>query len=297
MADKKTSIVFIAGLGHSGSTLLNFLLGSQNQITGLGEVDKILNSDSRDKFMKRYISGEKYPCSCRELPSDCPFWKPYSTIIKNNDLTYAGYYKELIRICREELGSDFIADSSKNINSLDRLYSSLPEIGVPHDQFFVIHLVKDVRSMAVSNIRSKNRTSSIWKSYNNWKEKNLVIDSYLNSNNIQSINIGYEELAISTGFIMNSIAEFLGLDIPSVKSTLNPMDSHILFGNKMRLNDKHANSIEYDYQWFTEPKVSIPYLFSSKIRRLNNNWVYSNVGKIYASNNKYTAPMRKTKKN
>lgn len=292
MKDLKPSIVFIAGLGHSGSTLLNFLLGSHPKIAGLGEIGKILLPGSQKLYMERYIIGEKYPCSCGKMPSDCPLWNPFSNKISNENLTFGEYYKELIKLSNQNLGSVIAADSSKNINALKKLFTSLPEIGVPRERFFVLHLVKDVRNLAVSNLRSKHRASSIRKSFKDWKKKNLVIESFLKKNNIQSINVGYEELAISTEYIMKTIADFIGVDSSGLTSDLNPEDSHVLFGNKMRLNDKYSNIIEYDYQWFTESKINFLYLISPYVRRLNNKWVYSNVKSIYSSNNNYTSPVQ-----
>lgn len=61
MANRKSaSLVFIAGLGHSGSTLFDLLLGALSGITGLGEIDVFLNSGKNDWYVERF---DKYPVS------------------------------------------------------------------------------------------------------------------------------------------------------------------------------------------------------------------------------------------
>lgn len=47
---KQPAIIFIVGLGHSGSTLLDMLLACQDYTIGLGEIDVILNKKTRSWF-------------------------------------------------------------------------------------------------------------------------------------------------------------------------------------------------------------------------------------------------------
>ena len=52
----KQKILYIAGLGHSGSTILDLSLGSHPDITGLGEIYTLLDSERRKNHYVSYCS-------------------------------------------------------------------------------------------------------------------------------------------------------------------------------------------------------------------------------------------------
>jgi len=58
-------LLYVCGGGHSGSTLLDLLLGEHPGITSVGEIS-VLN---------RYLEADEYPCSCGRVPNRCPFWQ------------------------------------------------------------------------------------------------------------------------------------------------------------------------------------------------------------------------------
>lgn len=60
-------LVYIAGPGHSGSTLLDMLLGGHSQISSLGEIHRFYLSMNR--------STRPHRCDCGSILTECPFWK------------------------------------------------------------------------------------------------------------------------------------------------------------------------------------------------------------------------------
>lgn len=62
-----TKLVYIGGYGHSGSTLLEYLMAASPEVIGCGEVVSVL----------RYC-GRKSKCTCRTI-RDCPVWGPILT--------------------------------------------------------------------------------------------------------------------------------------------------------------------------------------------------------------------------
>ena len=60
--------VFICAAGHSGSTLLDLLLGAHPQGFSLGEITQLPKNISLDSV-----------CSCSEKLSECAFWRPVIT--------------------------------------------------------------------------------------------------------------------------------------------------------------------------------------------------------------------------
>ena len=60
-------LIYIAGPGHSGSTLLDILLGRHPRISALGEIHRFCLSLHRDSRPHR--------CDCGEAIWECPFWQ------------------------------------------------------------------------------------------------------------------------------------------------------------------------------------------------------------------------------
>jgi len=63
LKNKSITVIYISGDGHSGSTLLDILLGSQKNVFSAGE----LNNISREGLLEEF-------CSCGEQLSDCGLW-------------------------------------------------------------------------------------------------------------------------------------------------------------------------------------------------------------------------------
>ena len=58
--------VYIAGPGHSGSTLLTLLLGGHPRISALGEVHRL--------YLSARMTSRPHACGCGEDIVSCPFW-------------------------------------------------------------------------------------------------------------------------------------------------------------------------------------------------------------------------------
>ena len=63
MKNKNITVLYIAGNGHSGSTLLDIIIGSSPDIFSAGELTFI----TRDSIFEEY-------CSCGCLIKECPVW-------------------------------------------------------------------------------------------------------------------------------------------------------------------------------------------------------------------------------
>lgn len=60
-------VVYVAGYGRSGSTVLDILLGSHPSICSVGEV----------AFLTPEVTAAR-PCACGEPYTSCPFWKEFT---------------------------------------------------------------------------------------------------------------------------------------------------------------------------------------------------------------------------
>ena len=62
----KIRVAYIIGHGHSGSTLLDLMLGTHSTFVSTGEV----------KHLGAAVHGTKHDlCICGQTISDCPFWQ------------------------------------------------------------------------------------------------------------------------------------------------------------------------------------------------------------------------------
>lgn len=64
--DIAPSYAYIIARGHSGSTVLELLLGSHPEIVAVGELEKL---------SLQFARGERGKCSCENRPADCAFWR------------------------------------------------------------------------------------------------------------------------------------------------------------------------------------------------------------------------------
>ena len=60
-----TRLVYIGGYGHSGSTLLEYLLAASPKVVAFGEVASVLRE-----------RGRKGKCTCGREVRLCPLWGP-----------------------------------------------------------------------------------------------------------------------------------------------------------------------------------------------------------------------------
>ncbi len=61
---KKFNLIYIVSIGHSGSTLLESILGAHSQVTTSGEI----------QIWPHEIQHDTMPCACGKAISECEFW-------------------------------------------------------------------------------------------------------------------------------------------------------------------------------------------------------------------------------
>ena len=69
------TVIYIAGAGHSGSTLLDLLLGSVPGVLSMGEVNTIWSR----------AAARRDHCSCGELLDDCTLWGAVNSAVAAAD--------------------------------------------------------------------------------------------------------------------------------------------------------------------------------------------------------------------
>ena len=243
----KPTILYIVGLGHSGSTLLDLLLGSHTQAVGLGELGVL---SSRSSEGSRELALREQPCTCG-TPSrlDCPFWggvdrwlhEEHGTSLMKialdaplrSDRVAAN--RALYSTISELTGRRYLVDSSKSRSRLRSLIEA---------QFDVrpIHLVREPHGVVYSNVR-KGRS---WLHYSgHYASSTLKTHRLLAAR--PHLLVRYEELAAEPEAVVRRIVEWVGLEFEPGQLCWTEFEHHQLSGNRMRFSGDP--SIRLDRSW------------------------------------------------
>lgn len=259
MQNKK--VIYIAGLGHSGSTILDMSLGCGKNVIGLGEIMAYVRR--KDKMYDL-----KSTCSCGKKGFECDFWKDTLAIVNQANNETKAYFK-IVEYFFEKYGSDkVLVDSSKNS------YSYLQKLNKDYD-LKVIFLTRDFRSWAFS--MSTRKKTPVFYAILRWWAEIKKLELMLKKMNIEYLNVGYEEFALYPEFVLKKIAQYCKIDFQ--ETMLNPSltNSHIIAGNIVRADKEANNSIRYDARWMTSFKMSFWGGIFSFMNRFNKKRVYSNI--------------------
>lgn len=261
----KQGFVYIASLSHSGSTLLDLLLGNHPQLVGLGEIAKVLELDSRGIDEHLHMA-----CTCGNRAGDCKFWGSFFPKLQQSA---SEDKNSKYRILQDHFYSVYndqtrIVDSSKYKEGLLNLGE------LPNSRIDIIHLIKDVRSFTASHRESTSAELSVGRlpllfsskkmsewlysqsikspSYLFWKWylRNRSMQETIASTNNLSLKVSYDTLAQQVEKIMAEIYDFLGVKkIGTKKLTPANSQSHIFMGNPMIGDPKKMSGVHYDDRW------------------------------------------------
>lgn len=264
------TIIYIAGYGRSGSTLLERILSSHRRIFGMGEITN---------FLDLINNGSSF-CSCGKQVYQCEFW---SDVIKN----FSNTFKNLIELKKIQKEFDSISgfinhfferNSNQKImykNLNQKLFYSIfqklpPETNYLVDSskttrqsFFrpislsrlaflnlkVIHLVRDGRGCMWSNLKGSNKRLERCKdSYihfatirtaTSWFLANIaahIIQATFSPKNY--CRIRYEDFVKYPSETMNRLGSFLDINFKiqaeMLKRRKNIPLGHQLAGNRLR---------------------------------------------------------------
>lgn len=259
-------VVFVGGLGRSGSTLLERLLGELPGVCSIGET----------VHMWRRALVDDEPCGCGEPFSACPFWATVGKAAYGGwdrvdldevaelkaavDRTrflprltgatleeslgervrrYAGLYARLYAGVRETSGASVVVDSSKHASLAGCLRWS-PELDLR-----VLHVVRDPRAVAhawrkrvprpEATATSPERYMATYRppeAAAHWLAQNAAFDR-LAARGVPTLRLRYEDFAARPAERFADVARFLGLP---------PAPAEILDGRRARLTPTHTVS-------------------------------------------------------
>jgi hypothetical protein len=262
----KPRIVYIMGMGRSGSTVLDAVIGSHPLVCGVGELSHFVRSG--------WLQGEY--CACGERGDACPFWtevcREWSRRIAPMEITaypplqetfesfsswprlllermwrssrfrvYGHLSASLFDAIRAVSGRPIVVDSSK---APMRAYA-LAMTGAL--DLRLVHLVRDPRGVAWSmlnphpqNGRVGMRTRSAVSTAVRWLLVNF--QSFRTARRLpreHTTTVRYEEVATDPKAFLGQIGEMTGLDFGAVASAVGggmPIAiGHATAGNPLRM--------------------------------------------------------------
>jgi sulfotransferase family protein len=266
-------LIYVAGYGRSGSTLLDTLLGNAPGVFGAGELSRLYWGT---------LNGLN--CSCGDTLQNCSFWESVRERVfqecnmdcsKAASLTwnaecltsrgggtvaYGELWNATLQAVVDISGKQVIVDSSKSDRSTNRRLHLLSQY--LNHQVKAIHLVRDPRAVMWSLARGRNtelengakdkRRGRLVRGLLGWTAVNLTVDREFRRNReLAQMRLRYSELVCDFERTAQSLQEFLGISMREVVvqiqrgSSLNA--GHGVAGNRMRRAGKIV--LKYDDEW------------------------------------------------
>jgi hypothetical protein len=274
-------LVYIASNGHSGSTLLDLLLGAHPKIWTLGEAQNLLWE----------LRNRRAPCGCGQPVEDDDFWRAVLDDIPLEIEGYhIGYFRNIAQVGKV-LRWRLLPDLFRNEIS-DEWRSAVQEYGTNNFEYFeavreeaedrtgneiewmvdnskdpyrlfwlqhsgmfrvrAIHLVKDPRAFVYSMTKDNpTDLKAILRYTGRWIIENTIIASVVGKSVFDEnvMRVTYDELAQRPEQTMQSIGDWLDLDYdPDLVETFREYENHALSGNMMRWRESEED-IYYDESW------------------------------------------------
>lgn len=242
-------VIYILSSGHSGSTLLDLLLGSHSEIEGVGEIRSLASYFDPDSTRPL----DKQDCTCGRLVRECPYWAQVRGAVAKrigtksvalNPADPNAFTREnhaLFEAILEVSGKRIICDSSKHYRRL------APMLHSPQYRIHAIHLLRDGRAVA-NSLKKRNRRflHSVWIwQYNLLRA--LLLARLQRRVDFQVTRVRYEDLALQPEAVLRRILKKHALDFEPDQLAFSDGEHHNLSGNRMRM--EKGQTIQFDTKY------------------------------------------------
>jgi len=275
-------VLYITGAGHSGSTILGALLGSQLGIVATGELSLLLWDES----------GASRICACTRRIQDCPLWEPvlqrwsrdlaphqpsdylrlqsrferfrglprlmrHSSHHSASFENYTRWTADLLNAIVEIGSGDLVADSGKNpVRALALLRGRTIDVTL-------IHLVRDPRGVAWSMhkrlrrqglaSRLRNPVAVVLRAGLDWAIVNLFTEVVASGHkNVPYVRIRYEDLVRDPAGVLDPVGKAAGIDLAALGDRAAGGEvfgfGHIMAGNRARERGPRPLAIDIDWE-------------------------------------------------
>lgn len=198
----KGKIIYIAGSGRSGSTILSLLLSQHRATQNVGQIRDLFLANKAREF-----------CSCGARMRDCDFWRPVLRefpeeaasgvrLSKCREATVKGVYGAAFR----SSGKNVLIDSSKSADLCETL------LACGKFQVFVLNLLRDPRAVAVSWSHVLPDPMVLRKRCRNWVQRQRRIEAFGRRSDVPHYQLRYEDFAQDPMRYVAEIQRWCGLD-------------------------------------------------------------------------------------
>lgn len=239
----KPSIVYILGVGHSGTTILQYLLASGAGTLGLGEVRQLADGSG--------WKGNAGTCSCGVNVGACPVWSDLKPAAGQSGTAW--YHRVVATLSnRHPLAMHWI-DSSKTPQGLQP-WLELHRDGVVND-IRLLFLVRDLRGWVVSDEKARQRKNRPGRStlapILSWWRAQAGIEKFLAGRGLDYRVVSYEGVVFRTQATMAHIADYTSIDNlgQNWESGLHHGEVHDVFGNRVKDDATRRSRLVYEDEW------------------------------------------------
>lgn len=269
-ASRLPKLVYIAGYGRSGSTVLSIALGQHKEIFGCGEIITLAH----------HVWENNEYCSCGSPIHDCVYWRDVvacwcegqsptlvsdygklqdrfepmisvsralrHTLRKDSFDTYSRHTLRLLETIAKSADRNLVVDSSK----LPGRAAALALI--PGLDLYVIHLVRDGRGVAWSLLKSYQKdkrvglqrdiqSKPVMRTALRWAAVNLATESLARRLGPRRfVRIRYEDFTRDPKEALRKIGDLIGADLgdlgDQIKAGMSLEPGHQMAGNRLRMN-------------------------------------------------------------
>jgi hypothetical protein len=278
-------LLFIAGSGHSGSTLLEMFLAGHPEMAAVGELHNLSHQIAIGR-----------PCSCGVLPTQCGRWRAVADEIRarsgvdlferpfafrvsrerprnllelairnwNRALYYAHFRGGLpsrFGLPRLAFGGGTLAANTELVSSIVRrlagariLIDSSKDYVRVRERYSpaapgsvkVVYLCRDGRGVVWSD--RKHHGASVWHAAKEWAKSQRRFRAMLRGVRAEDrLDLRYEDLCADAEGSLRRVCAWLGLPFAKVMLELSPREHHTIAGNKIRL--QRAMNVRVDEAW------------------------------------------------
>jgi hypothetical protein len=231
-------VIYITGQGHSGSTLLDLIIGSHSDVVSVGEIKpKSLHYLDDAKSNKKCICGSRI--------RDCDFWNGVTSRLshpaaavceKGNEKAKTAFVSAALAVS----GCSVYCENTKSERRLREL-ADAPELDL-----FAVELVRDPRAVAFSYQRKRGGFLRQLIAFAPFSLAGLV----QRRADCRRLTVRYEKFSTRPDRVVPEIMQFAGLRYEPAQLDYKAHVHHNLDGNKMR--KRPARPIAFDDHFLNE---------------------------------------------
>lgn len=247
-------ILYIVGMTHSGSTLLDLLIAKNSLAVSVGEVWQLGNlANTRYKKDAKTLLGNECTCGAETI-WHCSFWPRIDAVVQREggislrdlDLnsddpeTFRLHNKLIFDAVAEVTGARIIIDSSKIQSRLAKL------VAAGFVEILPLHLMRDPRGQVCSIVHRVHRLQhSVFRPSLRYCRETLATVMFLHGR--PHLSVQYENLALDPPGELRRIMDWAGLAYEPAQLAWTDQVTHNIDGNVMRRST--SNEIRSDEKW------------------------------------------------